>query len=147
MTGWVELRLPPAIPYVGLARLVVVSAARQAGMDPERLEDLRLVVSEAVTNSMLAHEAVASDEAVCVAFAADVDSNAGKGDFEVLVGDCGPGFEAAGGPPDGTRDWSSEGGLGLTLIRGLADDVEFQREDGMEVRLRFHIGAAAEAEG
>lgn len=137
MTGRVELDLPPDDANVGLARLVVVTAARHAGMDAERLEDLRLVVSEAATNAVLCHQRVRTDAPVKVAV--DVDEG---GALEVVVSDCGPGFEPS-VDDDGlaARDWSTEGGLGLTLMRSLADEATFERDGGMHVRLRFAVDA------
>ena len=135
MNQRVELRLPPDDANVGLVRLVVVTAARQAGMDAERLEDLRLVVSEAATNALLSHQRVDSAHPVTVAFEVN------DGAFAVTVSDFGPGFD----PVDevaAIHDESREGGLGLTLMRALADDASFEHSDGMHVRLRFTLAAA-----
>lgn len=131
----VELQLPPEDAKVSLARLVVVTAARHAGMDTERLEDLRLVISEATTNAVVSHQRVQSTEPISIVAAV------GDDEFEVVVTDHGPGFE----PPPcenlDSRDWSVEGGLGLTLMRALADHAEFERDEGMRVRLRFLLNA------
>jgi anti-sigma regulatory factor (Ser/Thr protein kinase) len=130
----VELQVPPDTRYVGLARLAVCAAARNAGLDEARTEDLRIAVSEATANAILAHQRHDTERPVCLRFGV---SEAGT--FDVLVADCGPGFD----PPEplvlGQRDWTSEGGLGVTLIRGLTDAVEFVRGDGMAVHLRFSI--------
>lgn len=132
MTERVRLQLPPDEANVGLARLVVVTAARDAGMHAERLEDLRLVVSEAVTNAVISHQRAQNPHPVTLA----VDL-ADDGSFEVIVTDEGPGFEPP-PPEDGeARDWSIEGGLGLSLMRTLADDAAFERDEAMHVRLRF----------
>lgn len=131
--GEVELHLPPDVVYVGLARLVVTTAARQAGMDDERVEDLKIAVSEATTNAMLAHQRDEVDQAVVLAFGPRARL------FEVVIQDTGPGFE----PPEPvdveTRDWMDEGGLGVTVIRGLTDAVDFVRDQGMRVHMRFAV--------
>lgn len=137
MNDRVELRLPPDEANVGLVRLVVVTAARQAGMDNERLEDLRLVVSEATTNALLSHRRTENPDPVRVAFHVDDD-----GSFEVIVSDYGPGFEPPEAADVGARDWASENGLGLTLMRTLADHAAFEQEGGMHVRLRFSLVTA-----
>lgn len=128
----VELQLPPDNRFVGLARLLVVAAARNAGMDGERREDLRIAVSEATTNAILAHQRCGSPAPVVLSFGTAGDT------FEVTIADTGPGFD-----PDGTaaeeRDWRVEGGLGITLIRGLADEVEFLHGEGTRVHLRFSV--------
>jgi anti-sigma regulatory factor (Ser/Thr protein kinase) len=129
----VELQLPADDAKVSLARLLVVTAARRAGMDAERLEDLRLVISEAATNAVLSHQRVQCVEPISIV--AEVSEEA----FVVVVTDCGPGFEPPEPEPVHSRDWSVEGGLGLTLMRALADEAEFERGDGMRVRLRFAL--------
>lgn len=129
-SGRAELRLPPDVVHVGLARLVVTQAARLAALGEDRIEDLRIAVSEAVTNAVVAHNHSGAEAPIRVAFG-PVDSG-----FEVAVTDTGPGFEPMDDPMLG-RDWSLEGGLGVTLIRGLADSAEFLRDGGMSVRMTF----------
>lgn len=139
MTGDVELHLPPDVQYVGLARLVVCSAARQAGMASERVEDLRIAVSEATTNAIVAHQRSGEDRPVILSFGAT-----DHGTFEVAVTDAGPGFEPLSPDAAGGRDWRDENGLGVTLIRGLADEVDFARDEGMRVHMRFAVGLDGE---
>jgi len=142
VTGLVELRLPPDTQLVGLARLVVVSAARTAGLDDERIEDLRLVVSEAITNAMLAHARHGRETEPILLSLEDVRSADGQGAwFAVTVRDAGPGFDHHACAAR-ERDWSEEHGLGLTLIKGLADHAEFVHEEGMRVRLSFDLPTA-----
>jgi serine/threonine-protein kinase RsbW len=129
-----ELQLPPDTRYVGLARLTVCAAARNAGLDEERTEDLRIAVSEATANAILAHQRHNTPNPVCLRFGIGAG-----GAFEVTVADCGPGFEPNEAVDVEDRDWTTEGGLGVTLIRGLTDDVEFVRGSGMDVNLRFSI--------
>lgn len=129
----VELQLPPDVAFIGLARLVVVAAARQTGMADERVEDLRTAVSEAVTNAVVAHQRAGQGERVRISFGPRGDDG-----FEVTIADAGPGFEPQAPAELGARDWSVEGGLGVTVIRGLADDVRFIRAGwGMAVSMRF----------
>lgn len=130
--GAVELQIPPDTQFVGLARLVVVAAARKAGMEDERCEDLRIAVSEATANAILSHQRSGNPSPVVLRF-----GKVGQ-DFQVEIADTGPGFDPLTRPLDG-RDWMAEGGLGITLIRGLADDVEFVRGEGMHVNLRFAV--------
>lgn len=137
MTARVELRLAPDDSAVGLARLVVVSAARQAGMDPERLEDLRVVVSEATTNALRSHQHADSPEPVVVTFGVHEE-----GVFDVTVSDYGPGFDPVADVEPDARDATGEDGLGLTLMRALADHASFEQQGGLHVRLRFSLVAA-----
>jgi serine/threonine-protein kinase RsbW len=137
MEGAAELHLPADTQLVGLARMVVVASARRAGMDDERIEDLRIAVSEAVTNAIRA-TAGQSEDRVEVRFGMNE-----RAEFQVTIADTGPGFEP--GDPDelAVRPWSDEGGLGVTLLRGLTDEVEFVRDEGMHVHLRFAMALDA----
>lgn len=130
----VELHLPPDVAYVGLARHVVTVAARQAGMDDERVEDLKIAVSEATTNAILSHRRDDHAAPVVLGFGPRA------GTFRVTVEDAGTGFDPVDEEAIATRDWTVEGGLGVTIIRGLADDVEFVRGQGMTVNMRFTVG-------
>lgn len=133
----VELHLPPDVQYVGLARLVVVAAARQAGMGGERIEDLRIAVSEATTNAVIAHQRAGAEQPVVLEF-----GTTGHDTFELTVVDAGPGFEPVAPGSLNGRDWWIEGGLGVTIIRELADGVEFSRQQGMRVSIRFAVELA-----
>ncbi|HVM15776.1 MAG TPA: ATP-binding protein [Egibacteraceae bacterium] len=142
MKSDVELRLPPDVQYVGLARLVVTVAARQAGMADERVEDLKIAVSEATTNAIRAHRQAEEPRPVVLSFGPTTDDT-----FGVTIVDTGPGFDPL--PPDAheRREWTEESGLGVTLIRGLADDVEFVRGEGMRVNMRFAVGLTVNGQG
>ena len=130
----VELCLPADVAYVWLAHLVVCAAARQSGMSDERVEDLRIAVSEATTNAVTAHRRAGLDQPVVLRFGATEDHT-----FEVTVVDSGPGFEPVTRASMNGRDWTIEGGLGVTIIRELADDVRFLQADGMRVSMRFAV--------
>ena len=126
----VELQLPADVQYVGLARLVVTVAARQAGMADERIEDLKIAVSEATTNAIVAHQRDAGDLPVVLSFGTTGNQ------FAVSIDDGAPTSADEG---SAVGDWAPEGGLGITLIRGLADDVDFGREAGNVVHMRFVV--------
>ncbi|MDP8970687.1 MAG: ATP-binding protein [Actinomycetota bacterium] len=131
----VELRLPADVQYVGLARLVVTAAARQAGMTAERVEDLRIAVSEATTNAIAAHRRHGQDLPVVLCFGPSPSRM-----FEVTIVDTGPGFEPIAPEAFQSRDPTAESGLGVTIVRGLADEVDFIRGEGMRVHMRFGVG-------
>jgi anti-sigma regulatory factor (Ser/Thr protein kinase) len=136
-----ELQLPPEVAYVWLARLVVATAARQSGMDQERVQDLKTAVSEAATNAIIAHGQLPRARPIVLHFGPE-----GERTFEVTVVDAGPGLDGVEAPSQvADEHWSSESGLGLTLIRGLADDVAFVREGGTRVHMRFSVGLDGDA--
>lgn len=64
----VRLQIPPRSAYVGVVRLAVGSLARIKGVDEERVDDLKIAVSEACANAVLAHEESGISEPVSVTF-------------------------------------------------------------------------------
>ena len=48
----VELEIPSRSVYVGVVRLAVASLARDSGLDEERVDDLKIAVSEACANAV-----------------------------------------------------------------------------------------------
>lgn len=143
----VELHLPPDVAYVGLARLVVMVAARQAGMLDERLEDLKIAVSEATASAMHAQAGDERPLPVVLSF-----GRVGTDHFAVTISDLGGGFEDAAVGEDGWTEqepgqWSADSALGVTLIRGLADDVAFHGGAGTLVEMRFAVGAVTSNNG
>lgn len=138
MAGVVELEIPSRPDLLAVARLVVTAAAAtEAAFDDDRVADLRLAVSEACTNAMEANWAAAGVPAPSEPDASpqrDVSTVwvrcvAEAGRVEVYVADHGRGFdpdELVVHPPvtDPAR-LDHERGLGIPLIRILADEVSF----------------------
>ncbi|HWH31131.1 MAG TPA: ATP-binding protein [Egibacteraceae bacterium] len=126
-----ELHLPRSVAYVGLARSIVASAARLAGLGGDRLEDLKIAVSESATHAVTAAQRDA--EPLVLAFGPH------EGAFEVHV--LSP--EPARRDPavEALREWPDEGGLGLTLVEGLADAVLFPDSAHHQMVLRFDLPA------
>jgi anti-sigma regulatory factor (Ser/Thr protein kinase) len=121
--GEVLLEIPARAEYVTLVRQVVAAAAAlEPRFRDERIEDLRLAVSEAATNAVAAHADLSrSDERVVIR------CDLGDDRIEVEVFDQGAGFdpEAVGGSEriDPQR-LSREHGMGIPLMRVLADESE-----------------------
>jgi serine/threonine-protein kinase RsbW len=126
----VRLTIPARPEYITLGRLALTGLAGVRPVSDETLYDLKLALTEACTNSVRhAYE------------------NGREGNVEILyelqpdrlvieVGDEGAGF----GPiksGNGHDEELEEGGLGIEIIRALADEVEIgAREEGGS-RLRF----------
>jgi len=53
----VELEIPARSVYVGVVRLALASLARGAGLDEEKVDDLKIAVSEACATAVLLNEA------------------------------------------------------------------------------------------
>lgn len=137
-----RLELPAQPAFVGVARSVVAAvAAALDGIDEDRLEDLRVAVSEAVTNAVEAHHRDAVEDRVVITCRSTSDW------LEVCIEDSGSGFDAAGVPappgPDSPPN-ASERGWGVQLIQALVDDVTFrQTEEGTAVDLVVRFDRAS----
>ena len=135
----VEMSFTPLPVHVRTARLVATAVARRSGVEEALLDEVRLAVGEACSRAVEAHQAQCPDEPV------RVELTGANGRFEVVVTDA-----AASGQEDGTSasaqpgGWSAPAngvpngtsaldnsvppqGLGLAVIAGLADDVQFAR--------------------
>ena len=110
----VRLDIPALPAFVGVARSVVATVATSVeGIDDDRLEDLRLAVSEACTNAVEGRDGAGHRVVLrCV-----LDD----GHLEVHIEDATDGFSA---------EAIAERGWGLQLITALVDDVVFTRDGG-----------------
>ncbi len=121
----------PAVPEsVPVARRALTEMAAAAGASGDRLDEIRLAVSEALTNAVVhAYRNNAPGRFHVTAAVAD-------GELWVLIGDDGRGMHA----------WNdSEGlGIGLSLISGLSDDftIVTRASGGTEVQMRFDLSKA-----
>lgn len=121
----IALEVPARAEYVAVVRTFVSSlAAARRVLDAERVDDLKLAVSEACTNAIEAYGSGTSGDKVLVRWREEDDF------VEVSVCDLGPGFDLDGLPghppvtdPDRLK---YERGLGIPLIRRLVDDVDFR---------------------
>lgn len=105
-------------------------------MTNDRLEDLKIAVSEAIASAITARERAGDDEPVSMHF-----GPVGADQFAVTIVDAGS-ISDQDSPDIGARNWNSDGSLGVTLIRGLADVVDFadQGDAGLSVHMRFAVG-------
>lgn len=126
----VSLVLPSSAEYVMLARLVAGQVGRLAGFEPEDIYDLKLAVTEAVTN-VIRHAAVESYE---------VEFRVLPQAVEVTVTDAGGGFRVS----DLPTEPDEQGGFGLTVIENLVDELVLESEDdGTRIRMVRRAGGAA----
>ena len=140
--GSVEIAVPPTPEYLQVVRAIVgATAALDDRLQPGRVADVRLVVSEAVTNALRAQ---------AVAHVADpilVRCDLGGDRIVVEVADHGPGFDPSAVPdlpevetPERLRH---ESGLGVSLMHQLADSAVLDSgPDGTVVKLTFVVGNA-----
>jgi len=126
----VRLRIPARPEYIALARLALTGLAELSPLADEDVADLKLALTEAVSNSV--RHAYAEGEGF-VSIAYDLSASA----LQIEVTDDGAGFDpGSAAPRDG--DEISEGGLGIAIIRTIADEFEIASQPGVRgSRLRF----------
>ncbi len=134
-----ELEIPASPEYIAIARLVVSSiASSRRNLADDRIDDLKLAVSEACTNAIEAYGPNGgvnrAEERVSILVQDDEEK------LEVNVADRGPGFDPddlpSHPPVTDPERLNFERGLGIPLIRTLVDDVQFQSSpEGTSVRM------------
>jgi serine/threonine-protein kinase RsbW len=127
----VRLTIPARAEYITLCRLALTGIARVRALSDELLADLKLALTEAASNSVR-HAYAAHDHAGIVEISYELRPDR----LVIEVTDDGGGFDPA--EAEGAPDELSEGGLGIAIIRAIADEVEIGTQpDGKGSRLRF----------
>jgi serine/threonine-protein kinase RsbW len=136
MSSAISLEIPAQPEYLSLVRAVVAAAAAlDPGLGDERIEDLRVAVSEATTNAIEAHANLGSTERITIRCDLEEDR------IEVEVQDhADPYFDVddleSPGPLDQPHRLEHEGGFGIPLMRVLADEMNIRSLDhGTAVQL------------
>ncbi len=140
--GEVVLEIPARPEYLVVARQVVAAAASvEPTFRDERIDDLRIAVSEATTNAIEAHTDASSNDRV------KIRCDLGDDRIEVEVLDQGGGFDPddVDSAPDVDHperlEW--ERGLGIPLMREFADETEIRpTRGGTAVRLVVYRSSA-----
>ncbi len=137
-----ELEIPPRRDFLVLARQLVLAVNREARLDPLRLDNLQLAVSEACTNAIEAHESRGVQDTIAIRAAVN-DAR-----VEVVISDHGGGFDPESTvdlpAPEDPRRLNFEHGLGLGLMRALSDRLEIHSSPaGTAVRVVMLAGPAA----
>ncbi|MFD2760139.1 anti-sigma B factor RsbW [Lentibacillus juripiscarius] len=136
---FIEMKVPARAEYVGIVRLSISGIANRIGFTCEDIEDLKVAVSEAITNAV-DHAYQEIDGEVSVGFGVYEDR------LEVMVADHGGSFdlnEVKGGigPYQGSESVEDlrEGGFGLFLIDALMDRVEINNNHGVIVLMTKYL--------
>jgi serine/threonine-protein kinase RsbW len=127
----VEIAIPPRSPYVGVVRLAVSSLARGAGLDEERVDDIRIAVSEACTNAVLAHEESGSEDSVSVTWSDSEERIEIDVDQAVVTA---PDAEAA-----DSQGFSTRSVLSGSLLQSLVDECTFTERPGGGTRTHLVV--------
>jgi serine/threonine-protein kinase RsbW len=126
----VTLRIPAKAEYITLCRLALTGLAQLRDIGEDTMADLKLALTEAVSNSVR-HAYGERDGHVDITYELRPDR------LDIQVVDDGNGFD-----PDETPalegEELSEGGLGIAIIRTIADEFEIHSKPGARgSRLRF----------
>jgi serine/threonine-protein kinase RsbW len=127
----VRLTIPAKPEYITLSRLALTGLSRVRPLPPDTLADLKLALTEACSNSVR-HAYGDGEGHVGISFELSDDR------LVIEVADDGAGFELEASGRRADRDDLTEGGLGIAIIRSIADEVEFDGSDNVSgSRLRF----------
>ena len=124
----VRLTIPAKPEYITLGRLALTGLSRLRPLADETLADLKLALTEACSNSVR-HAYGGQPGFVEILFELHPDR------LVIEVADEGGGFD-----PGAVReeDALAEGGLGIAIIKAVADELEIgARATGQGSRLRF----------
>jgi serine/threonine-protein kinase RsbW len=125
----VLLTIPAKPEYITLSRLALSGLSRVRPLADDTLADLKLAITEACSNSVRhAYDAGAGH--------VDIRFELLEDRLVVEVADNGRGFEPVAARAE--ADELVEGGLGIAIIRSIADEVEIgDGPNGRGSRLRF----------
>lgn len=133
--GSIAIEIPARSDFVSFVRVVVAAAAElRPDIAIERIEDLKLAVSEAVTNAINAQERVGTIDRI------RIECEVTDDEITVFIHDRGQGFDQGEVPelpePDHPDRLLHESGLGLHLMAMLTDETEVSSDDdGTDVKL------------
>ena len=132
----IELDIPPKPEFVALARHVIGVTARLGSLSVDSVDNVKLAVSEAVTNAVTVSDRAGSSDPVHIR--AEIEGDR----LHVWVSDRGISrtsvMSEAEHEPD-SLDFTFERGLSLPLLEGLVDDLEIAERDGGGNVLRMTI--------
>jgi serine/threonine-protein kinase RsbW len=127
----VRLTIPARPEYITLCRLALTGLARLRPISDELVADLKLALTEAASNSVR-HAYGDGKGVVEVAYELYGDR------LVIEVNDEGEGFDPADDSDLGDLENLTEGGLGIAIIRAIADEFALSRgPHGRGSRLRF----------
>ena len=125
----IRLTIPAKPEYITLCRLALTGLSRVRRLSQETLGDLKLAITEACSNAVR-HAYPEGGGMVEILYDLRPDR------LVIEVADDGEGFEPVGEREDGGE--LSEGGLGIAIIRSIADEFEIGSQgNGRGSRLRF----------
>ena len=120
-TDVLEFKIPAKSDYVGVIRLAVSGIASRLQFSIEKIEDIKIALSEACTNVVLYAYSEHEEGFIHVTCTAYSDK------LDITIKDTGIGFNT---DQVKKEKESTSLGLGLTFIKNLMDSVDIQSELG-----------------
>lgn len=128
----VSLRIPAKAEYITLCRLALTGLGQVRDISDDTMADLKLALTEAVSNSVRHAYGGSGGGHVNVTY------ELGRDRIGIEVVDDGEGFDPDEAPSFDGGGELSEGGLGIAIIRSIADEFEIDSAPGRRgSRLRF----------
>ena len=130
-TRSIHLRIPAKAEYITLCRLALTGLAQLRDISEDTMADLKLALTEAVSNSVRHAYGENGNGHVDITYELQPDR------LGIQVVDDGDGFDPDEAPSVEGEELS-EGGLGIAIIRTIADEFEIDSKPGARgSRLRF----------
>ena len=127
----IALRIPAKAEYITLCRLALTGVGQLRGIGEDTLADLKLALTEAVSNSVRHAYGPNGEGSVDVRYELHPDR------LGIEVVDDGEGFDPE-REAEQDGDELSEGGLGIAIIKSIADEFELRTRPGIRgSTLRF----------
>jgi serine/threonine-protein kinase RsbW len=122
----VSLRIPAKAEYITLCRLALTGLGQLREIGDDTMAELKLALTEAVSNSVRHAYGPDGEGSVDVRYELHPDR------LGIEVVDDGEGFDPdAPEPPAASDDQElSEGGLGIAIIKSIADEFELRSSPG-----------------
>ncbi|MGP4039892.1 anti-sigma B factor RsbW [Gracilibacillus sp. D59] len=137
---FIEMKVPARAEYVGVVRLSTSGIANRMGFSYEEIEDLKVAISEALSNATEHAYKKEDGGEVTIGFGLYQDR------LEVMVADRGGSFDLQKikndiGPYQNNQSIEDlrEGGFGLFLIEALMDKVEIKNDYGVIVLMTKYL--------
>ncbi|KGX87826.1 MULTISPECIES: anti-sigma B factor RsbW [Pontibacillus] len=137
---FIEVKVPAKPEYVGVVRLSTSGIANRMGFAYDDIEDLKVAISEAITNAVKHAYNETGEGEITIGFGVYenrievmVADHGGSFDLKKVKEDIGPYQEE-----DSVEDLR-EGGFGLFLIDALMDKVEINNKYGVIVLMTKYL--------
>jgi serine/threonine-protein kinase RsbW len=128
----IALRIPAKAEYITLCRLALTGLGQVRGIGEDTMADLKLALTEAVSNSVRHAYGPNGEGSVDVRYELHPDR------LGIEIVDDGEGFDPEREEQQEGDDELSEGGLGIAIIKSIADEFELRTRPGVRgSTLRF----------